>query len=304
MKARGENAFTEKLTNAVRPRRGVRVGIGDDAAVVDLPRGRYVITTDTLVERVDFLSREAPEWIGRRAAGANLSDLAAMGAAPVGALLTLGIPAGRTPGYAWRIAKGAISKLEPFGASLWGGDVSRSRDLFVTICLFGKAKRPVTRRGARAGDIVYVTGEPGASWRGLAARRRRKSGGPAAEEKRYLDPEPRVGFGLALSARGLASAMIDVSDGLAKDAHRLAAASGVALVLEGLDRKTILLPSDDFELLFTAPGRNAESIRRAARKTRTPVAEIGRTVAGRGVFWTDGRRRVAVGDSGYDHFSR
>jgi thiamine-monophosphate kinase len=304
MKPRGEDAFTARLAAAVRPRRGVRVGIGDDAAVVDLPEGRYVVTTDTLVERVDFLSREVPEWIGRRAAGANLSDLAAMGAAPVGALLTLGIPAGRTPGYAWRIASGAISKLEPFGARLWGGDVSRSRDLFVTICLFGKAKHPVTRRGARAGDILYVTGEPGASWRGLAARRRRKSGRPAAEEKRYLDPEPRVGFGLALSARRLASAMIDVSDGLAKDAHRLAAASNVALVLEGIDRKAILLPSDDFELLFTAPRKNAESIRRAAGRTRTPIAEIGRTVPGRGVFWTDGRRRIAVGDSGFDHFSR
>lgn len=304
MKLRGEDAFTARLAARARRGREVRVGIGDDAAVVDLPRGRYVVTTDTLVERVDFLPREAPEWIGRRAAGANLSDLAAMGAEPVGALLTLGIPPGRGTEFAGRIARGALSKLEAHGASLWGGDVSRSREIFVTICLLGRARHPVTRRGARAGEAIYLTGEPGSSSRGLAARKKRRSGPPAAEEIPYLDPEPRVKLGAALSAGRLVSAMIDVSDGLAKDANRLAAASGVALVLRGLDRETILLPSDDFELLFTAPRRNAEQIRRAARRAKTPLTEIGRTAAGRGVFWTDGKRRIAVPARGYDHFSR
>ncbi|MGH9440670.1 MAG: thiamine-phosphate kinase [Thermoanaerobaculia bacterium] len=304
MTKRGEDLFTARLSAAARPGRGLRVGIGDDGAVVDLPRGRYVVTTDTLVEGIDFLARENAEWIGRRAAGANLSDLAAMGAQPLGALLTLGIPRRRTPGFAWKIARGAIAKLEPFGARLWGGDVSRSREIFVTICLIGKTPHPVTRRGARAGDLVYLTGEPGASFRGLAARKRRRRGAPSAEERRYLDPEPRVRFGAALSAGRLASAMIDVSDGLGKDAHRLAAASGVALVLRGVDRKTLLLPSDDFELLFTAPPKNADAIRRAAKRTRTPLCEIGRAAAGRGVFWTDGRRRAPIADAGYDHFLR
>jgi thiamine-monophosphate kinase len=304
MRPSGENAFTARLAAAATFGREVKVGIGDDAAVVDLPRGRYVVTTDTLVERVDFLSDEAPEWIGRRAAGANLSDLAAMGAEPVGALLTLGIPAGRGPAFAWRIAEAALSKLNNYGARLWGGDLSRSRELFVTICLFGRARNPVTRSGARAGDLVYLTGEPGASARGLAARRRRKSGPPGAREKPYLDPEPRVKLGQALSAGRLASAMIDVSDGLARDAHRLARASGVALILQGIDRNSIVRESDDFELLFTAPLKNAGAIRSAARRTRTPIAEIGRAATGRGVFWTDGRRRVAVADRGYDHFAR
>ncbi len=304
MRRRGEDALTARLAAAVPLGRGLRVGIGDDAAVVDLPGGRYVITTDTLVEGVDFLSRETPEWIGRRAAAANLSDLAAMGAEPLGALLTLGIPARRGQAFARRIAEAALAKLASFGARLWGGDLSRSSEVFVTICLTGKAKHPVTRSGAGAHEDLYVTGEPGASFRGLAARRKRTSGAPSKIEKSYLDPEPRVAFGRALSGGRLATAMIDVSDGLAKDAHRLAAASGVALLIRGVDRKTILSPSDDFELLFTARRRNARAIRRAARRTRTPLAAIGSTIDGHGVFWTDGRKRVAIANRGFDHFAR
>ena len=303
MTRRGEDFLTARLAAAVRPGRRVRVGIGDDAAVVDLRRGRYVVTTDTLVEGIDFLSREAPEWIGRRAAAANLSDLAAMGAQPLGAVLTLGIPPRRGTAFAWKIAEAALARLTEFGADLWGGDLSRSKETFVTICLAGTAAYPVTRSGASPGEDLWMTGEPGASIRGLAARRRRKSGRPAPVERRYLDPEPRVAFGKALSSRRLATAMIDVSDGLARDAHRLAAASNVSLILRGIDRKTILAASDDFELLFTAPKRNAEAVRRAARRTQTPLSAIGSTAAGRGVFWTDGRRRVAVADRGYDHFA-
>ncbi|HKB69468.1 MAG TPA: thiamine-phosphate kinase [Thermoanaerobaculia bacterium] len=311
---RGEDALTAKIAAAARrgtPRGGRlprgrivrRVGIGDDAAVLDVPRGRYVATTDTLVEGIDFLRRELPRAVGRRAAAANLSDLAAMGADPEGYLLTIGLGPGRGAAYALAVARGVLAKMRPFGALLWGGDLSRAPATFVTICLVGRAERPVLRSGARPGDRIFVTGTPGAAAKALARRRSRKGKAPEAREKPYLDPEPRIAFARELARRRWASAMIDVSDGLGKDAHRLARSSGVRLALAGIPAETLASASDDFELLFTAPARRAEGIVALARRLGTPVAAIGRVEPGRGVVREAGARRRAVPERGYDHLA-
>jgi thiamine-monophosphate kinase len=299
-----EDAFTAKLARRVKAPARVRVAIGDDAAVVSFPAGPCAITTDTLVERIDFLAGESPYWIGRRAAAANLSDLAAMGAAPDGYLLTLGLPPGRGLEYGWKIADGVISKMRESGATLWGGDLTRSREVFVTVCLIGRADRPVTRRGARPGDLLFVTGTPGEAARGLRRRRRRKGKRLTRSERAYLDPPPRIRFAALLAQRRLATAMIDVSDGLGKDASRLAAASGVRLEFDAIGLEALRESGDDFELLFTAPARHTGELMSASARTGTPVSPVGRVAAGRGVFWRGEGRRIAVGAWGYDHFRR
>lgn len=308
---RGEDALTARLAAAARrlaPRRrekGIRlaVGIGDDAAVIDAARGRYAITTDTLVEEIDFLRGERPRAIGRRAAAANLSDLAAMGADPEGYLLTIGLGPGRVASYAERIAEGVLAKMRPFGAALWGGDLSRAPATFVTICLVGRAKRPVLRSGAVPGDRLFATGTAGAAAEALGFRKRRAGKAPARREKPHLDPEPRIAFARDLARRRWATAMIDVSDGLGKDAHRLARASRVKLVFSGIPSGVLTAASDDFELLFTASPRRAPAIVALGRRLATPVSEVGRVERGRGVFAEERGRRRPVPERGYDHLA-
>ena len=312
---RGEDALTARIAAAARraaasapralpPRKiRLRVGIGDDAAVIDVPRGRYVVTTDTLVEDVDFLRGERPAGIGRRAAAANLSDLAAMGAEPEGCLLTIGLGPGRGAPYAERIVEGVLAKMRPFGAALWGGDLSRAPATFVTICLVGRAERPVLRSGAAPGERLFATGRPGAAAEALELRRSRAGKRTRARERPYADPEPRVRFARELARRRWATAMIDVSDGLGKDAHRLARASEVRLVFPGVPLRVLTAASDDFELLFAAPAGRAAAILALGRRLGTPVAEIGRVERGEGVFREERGRRRAVPDRGYDHLA-
>lgn len=304
MTLRDEDSFTARLARRRGRAPGLRVGIGDDAAVVDLRRGGHALTTDTLVENVDFLSGEIPYWVGRRAAAANLSDLAAMGATPSGYLLTLGLPARRGLEYGWEIAGGVISKMRESGAVLWGGDLSRSREVFVTICLLGRVSRPVTRGGARPGNLLFVTGTPGEAARGLRLRRRRKSARLTAEERAYLDPPPRLRFASLLARRRIATSMIDVSDGIGRDASRLARAAGVRIEIDSMDLERLRRSADDFELLFTAPPSRARAIGEISRRTGTPVSRIGRVTSGRGVQWRGAGRRIPVADWGYDHFRR
>lgn len=309
--ARGEDRLTAKIAAAARLGRGrapggatLKIGIGDDAAVVDLPKGRYVLTTDTLVEGVDFLPGELPFWIGRRAAAANLSDLAAMGALPVGFLLSIAVRRRDGAGFAQRIAEGALSRMRPFRAMLWGGDLSRAAATVVTILLVGTAPRPVARSGARPGDLLFVTGRPGSAQAALALRRRRVGRPPRAAERPYLDPEPRVEFARALAGRRWATAMIDVSDGLGLDARRLASASRVRLVFAGRAKGALSGASDDFELLFASPPSRERSILRLGARLSTPVARVGRVEKGRGVFLeTAGGRREAAARGGWDHFA-
>lgn len=299
-----EDAFTAKLARRVRSSRGVRVGIGDDAAIVRLAAAGHAFTTDTLVDRIDFLPGERPYWIGRRAAAANLSDLAAMGAVPVGGLLTLGLPRRKGLSYGWEIAQGVVSKLEESGATLWGGDLTRSREVFVTVCLVGRVARPVTRSGARPGDLVFLTGSPGQARRGLRSRRRRRTARLTREESAYLDPEPRIRFASSLARRKIATAMIDVSDGIGRDAARLAKSSRVRVILDGIGLEALRESGDDLELLFTAPPSRVSELLRLAGTTDTPLTRIGRVSAGAGVSARAGRRSVSVAGWGYDHFRR
>ena len=333
-----EDRFVERL-KALLPAAGpdVLVGPGDDAAVLFREAGLLAATTDLLVEEIDFLPGEDPERLGRRAAAVNLSDLAAMGAAPEFFLLAIGLPKTRGEEYALSVARGAIARGGEFGARLVGGDLSSAPRALVCVALWGRpAGQPLRRSGARPGDAVFVSGQPGQAAAGLRMAQRiaafaERGSQPtprfpeisAGDQERllaaYHDPVPRVALGLELVRRGLATAAIDVSDGLGIDAGRLARASGVRIVLErerlplsrglasfatmeDLDPVDLALSGgDDYELLFTAEASRAGELPGLAHDLGLALTRIGRVETGAGASLRDGSIERDVSDLGYDH---
>ena len=296
----------------------VLLGVGDDAALVAPPPAGQVLAmaVDTLVEGVHFLPDDPADSVGHRALAVNLSDLAAMGAAPAWCLLSLTLA--RTD-EAWLegFAQGMASLARMHGVALIGGDTTSGRlTVAVTVVGFVPAAMALRRDGARDGDVIFVSGSVGDAAAGLALRqgRIRVSGADArALQRRYLRPEPRVALGLAL--RGVASACIDVSDGLGGDLGKLCQASGVGADLQGdalplsaelcravsggRRRGLALAGGDDYELLFTVPPDRCTGLERLA--SVTPVTRIGRIRGGTGVR-CDGMALEGEASHGFDHF--
>jgi thiamine-monophosphate kinase len=305
------------------------VGIGDDAAVLALPRRtQALLTTDFLTEKVHFLfDRTPPRLLGRKAMAVNLSDIAAMGGVPHAALVSVGLPRGTAASWARELARGLAEQARRHHVAIVGGDTCAAERIFVSVTLVGAVEpgRAVRRSGARAGDGLYVTGALGASAAGLALLRRRVRLLPSSAARRrvvqaHLDPEPRVRFGRALGMSGLATAMIDLSDGLAKDLPRLCAASrkgcvvteasipvdAAATALFGIERARRLAISggEDYELLFSArPGTEALLAGLAAR-LKMPVARIGVVTSARDGVRLLGRdgRYGALPRPAFEHF--
>jgi thiamine-monophosphate kinase len=283
-------------------------GIGDDAAVLELPPGeKLVVTTDTSVEGVHFKR----EWldhseIGYRATAAALSDLAAMAARPLGIVIALTLSRSG-PNEITALAKGILEAASGSGCAIVGGDLTRGDALSLTITAFGSAVRPLSRSGAQPGDRLYVTGSlggPGAALRAWLAGTK-----PSAPDRaRFAHPIPRIQAALALAARG-ASAGIDISDGLAADLAHLAAASAVRIEVDlerlprvsGVSAVEAATSGEEYELAVTAPDID---VRAFSTELGVPLAEIGRIVAGaQGVEMRESGKKVAT-PAGYDHFNR
>jgi|SRR5689334_11552941 thiamine-monophosphate kinase len=254
---------------------GVDVGIGDDAAVL---AGGIVASTDILVDGVHFDSdRHTVTDIGHRAAAASLSDMAAMGAEPLCLLAAFGLPEG------FEDVRALAAGMAEHGIPLSGGDLSRSDRLLVAVTAIGRAERPVLRSGGRPGDLLVVTGTLGGQAAGNYMAR----------------VTPRIAEGRALAA--VATAMLDLSDGIATDAGRLAAASGTGAVVE-LDRlprapgatvEQAAAGGEDYELLAAVPD---------GAELPVPVTAVGRLTGDAAVRLLDaeGRERSL---RGWDHFA-
>ncbi|MGH7528770.1 MAG: thiamine-phosphate kinase [Gemmatimonadales bacterium] len=293
--------------------------LGDDCAIVPLGDTTLAASIDSAVEGIHFRT----DWldfteIGYRAAGAALSDLAADGVDPVGVLVSLGLPepppaAGADP--AVQIMAGVATVAQKVGAQVLGGDLVRSERYYVDVCVLGTAQRPVRRAGGREGDGLWVTGYLGGAALALE-RLRAGERPPTALRNRYACPEPRIAAGRWLAAHG-ATAMIDISDGLAADAGHLAAASQVGLEInldqvpcwEGVDALAAAASGEEFELLLTLPPQFSEAQASAFRgETGVQLSRVGvclRGAGGRrgGVRLLQGNRQVDP-PAGYDHFAR
>jgi len=297
------------IIRALRERWGsLAVGIGDDAAVLDVPRGeKLVVSTDAAVEHVHF-KREwlLPGEIGYRAITAALSDLAAMAAAPRGVLVSFTLPT-RMLHELMDIADGIGDAVRAARTVVLGGNLARGDILTITTTAIGVAFAPLTRTGARPGDLLFVTGALGGP---QAALRALELGATPTEKlrERFARPSARLREARWLASRG-AIASIDISDGLASDAAHLAAASGVGLeiqadripVFPGASDEDALAGGDEYELLVAAraPFNEAEFTSEFGVQL-TPIGRV--TDVSGGVHLTRGGHRVAAPE-GHDHFS-
>jgi len=322
----------EALRARVNLRRDdVALGIGDDAAVLDVPPGTQLVAcTDTMVEGVHFLEGTDAADLGWKSLAVNLSDLAAMGAEPAWALLALTLPEADSK-FVEGFGQGFAELAARHRVALVGGDTTQG-PLSVTVTALGTVLRgtALTRGGARIGDAVFVTGTLGD---GAGALHLIRDSGPGTRDpdkqaalrsqstlfQRMHRPEPRVAVGLAL--RGIASACIDVSDGLLADLGHVCTASGVAAELD-LDAVPVsaelraqfdgaaclefaMTGGDDYELCFTAPAERESAIAAALAQAGCHATRIGRIVAGAGVRVLDANGgRIDTPNVGWEHFSR
>jgi thiamine-monophosphate kinase len=302
----------------------IALGSGDDAAVT-VPGGATATSVDLLVEGVHFRRETAPlRAVGHKALAAALSDLAGMGAAPGEAYVQLGLPEDVDEPGCLELADGIAAVAREHGVDVVGGDLSRAPALILAITVVGHAGSAddlVLRSGARAGDLVCVTGELGGAAAGLALLERaglERAVDPAQQaealRRRQLEPQPRLAAGQALAAAG-ATAMIDLSDGLGADAGHLAEASGVGLEIElarvpmqpGVAEVAAALETDaidlaarggeDYELLATLPPERLEQATGAVAAAGSALTGIGRAVTGAAVVMrdSDGGTRVPSG---------
>jgi thiamine-monophosphate kinase len=324
-----ENRLVRKLSECFgRTAPALKKGIGDDAAVIQ-PKGSaelWVITTDMLLEDVDFRRGWlTPEQLGHKSLAVNLSDLAAMGARPRFYTVALAIPKGISESWIARYYEGLTALGDTFGAVLIGGDLSGSgAGIQICITALGESlrKKLVYRSGARTGDVLFVTGVLGKAAAGLSLLERDCRRGRTGQQREALEahmmPRPRCQAGLWLAQRNYATSMMDLSDGLSVDLHRLCTASGVGAEIDS-DRIPVFPESrrwdcdpielalhggEDFELLFSVRPDKAASLSRGYPKDLPPLTRIGELNREAGVVTLrcSGTTDRLLPQHGFDHF--
>ncbi len=323
----GEFGLIESIRRATPLGPGVRLGIGDDAAWVESRSGSLLVTSDLLIEGVHFNL----EWtslfaLGYKAVAVNLSDIAAMGGKPSYLVLALGIPADFDSDKVYEFYRGVKSLCSKTGLALVGGDTNVSKFLIISVCVIGDAPYPPVRRsGAKLGNDIYVTGTLGDSALGFKLLQRRAKASDrrafAYLVSRHHQPTPRLAVGALIARQHLATAMIDVSDGLLQDLGHICKASCVGAQISvaelplsdayravaGKDGvRHALSGGEDYELLFCARQRDRTRIKKLQKLIELPITRIGScTSARRGITVLDNSgQRVSLLSKGYDHFKK
>jgi len=347
--------FIRQLRERLRSQKGsarLIQGAGDDTAVISQTADRdLLITTDLLVENIDFLREATPALLlGHKALAVSLSDIAAMGGRPLWSLVSIGLPESAwSSDYQTDFYTGYLALADLFGVTLTGGDVSESSQVVIDSIVVGEARpdRAVLRSTARPGDHVFVTGNLGGAAAGLrlielGARVRSPSVSAGVAEPlaaatgsttndddgainslllRQLAPQPRVGWGIVLGEEELATSMIDISDGLSSDLHRLCVESNVGATIDAaslplnenvkqlcgrraLDPVALALHGgEDFELLFTVAPENVPRLPK--RVDGTPISRIGEISDQSGVTEVREHHRTwRLQPQGFSHFTR
>ncbi|MCA3308674.1 MAG: thiamine-phosphate kinase [Roseomonas sp.] len=297
--------------------------LGDDAALLTPPAGQQlVLAADALVEGVHFLPDDPPGMVARKLLRVNLSDLAAMGAAPLGYLMTTAFTRGTADSWIADFVAGLSEDQQRFGIAVLGGDtVATPGPACFSLTIIGVVPpgQALHRRGARIGDDVWVSGSIGDGALGLRVLQGKLAADAEGHlARRYRLPEPRLALGQAL--RGLARAAMDVSDGLVQDLGHLCRAAGCgaeimadavplsAAARAALEGDAALLPliltgGDDYELLFAAAPADADAVRAASAASGVPVVRIGRFIGGEAVVVRDGSgTAITLPQGGWSHF--
>jgi thiamine-monophosphate kinase len=322
-----ERPLVKRVGQKVPSRVGgeLRVGIGDDAAVLRL-RGAndWVVSTDAFLEGVHFLAAHPPRMVGYKALARATSDIAAMGARPRYFFLNLALPSSRAGQWLDEFLRGMAQAAVRFGLVLAGGDTTKLQRIALNLTLLGEVKpgHAVLRSGARPGDLIAVSGRLGVAEFGLHLFQRglHKKSGARELMKKHLQPEPRLALGQWLARSGVASAMIDISDGLSTDLAHLCEASGVGAriwaekipVLSkpaglrglGIDPLRLALDGgDDYELLFTVPRRQAPRLPKRFRGV--PLTILGEVSREKNLNLVDARGRTKpLHPHGWDPFRK
>ncbi len=329
----GEFGFIDRIAAMVGEDSRVVLGIGDDAALLDLGGPELVaVTTDAMLEHQHFdLTWLEPGEVGWRAASGALSDLAAMGATPVSVFCTVGLPPFWLVEAAEALLRGVAEAARAVDATLTGGDVIAAENALVDIMALGLVPdgQQLTRGGARPGNLLAVTGSLGAP--AAAVQALSEWGHDALDHDprrapiraRFAHPEPRVAAGRAIALSGLATAAIDISDGIIQDAGHIAERSGVRCIIEapripvaegvraiaeelGTDPLPwILAGGEEFELLLAIEPNSAEALASLEEVAAIGLTVIGRVEAGEGVVAVDDSGQVIdLPTGGWDHFWR
>ncbi len=320
----GEFGLIRRIAGRIAADDSVVTGIGDDAAVTALTPGMQLLTsTDMLLEDVHFRRVwHDPYRLGRKSLAVSISDIAAMGAIPRWALLSLALPSGLSLDFVDRFMEGFLSMAAEQGVSLTGGDTCSSKTgLVISVTIMGEQfpERIIRRSGACVDDDIWVTGTLGDAALALQVT---EKGGDTSLVSRLLDPTPRVSAALELARFGYATALIDVSDGVLADFGHIAELSAVggqlfveelplsqqlraeAAVITANPYQLALSGGEDYELCFTAPPANREKIRESMKKCGVEVTRIGIVTPPTGVFALngDGSRFTCLA-AGFNHFN-
>jgi thiamine-monophosphate kinase len=296
-------------------------GLVDDAAVFEVPAGYHgVVSTDALVSGVHFPAHATGDVVARRALGSALSDLAAMGATPTGCLLTWGIGPDWDESFFAEFAEAFGATLDTYNVDLWGGDTVRATTPFISVCVHGIGRKPdlLSRSRARAGEAVYVSGTIGDGFLGLQAFGTMTD---ADAVSAYAAPTPQLALGQALT--GVASACIDVSDGLAADLDHICRASQIAMEIEASAvplsaagvayaqdtnfLAALLSGGDDYQLAFTVSAENAPKLEDIGRAAQVALTRIGTVTQSpeqsfSARFLAADGAEISFANRGYKHF--
>jgi thiamine-monophosphate kinase len=324
----GEFGLIDRIRRTAPTRSGVRIGIGDDAAWVANSSGSSLVTADLLIEGIHFDLRWTSLFdLGCKSLAVNLSDIAAMGGVPAYAIISLGVPLSFDSNDIDELYLGVNTLARKCGVAIVGGDTNIAKSLIISFCVIGGPPRqPVRRSGAKAGDDIYVTGTLGDSALGLKLLQRKSPGvkqksSVAQLLKRHRRPTPRIAAGVLLARQRLATAMIDVSDGLLQDLGHICRASRTGAVIwearlplsrayraiAGQDgTHCALTGGEDYELLFCARPSDRPRIEKLERRVRLAITRIGSCVtANRGITVLDScGKLVSTRFKGHDHFKK
>jgi thiamine-monophosphate kinase len=305
---------------------GVRLGIGDDAALFKSTNGfDQILTCDWFLEGTHFLRDKHPaDAVGWKCLARAVSDVAAMGGLPRCFLLSLALPASHAGLWLGEFLQGLHRAAKRFGCVLAGGDTTRRRDILINVTVVGEVRtgEAVLRSGARPGDVLFVSGRLGEAELGLRLIRKSKRLASSRDPifKKHLYPEPRLALGRWLAEKRLASAMMDLSDGFSTDLPRLCAASEVGARLTASKIPALQMPKrgrsgdraaldlalhggDDYELLFTVPGKKLKRIPRS--QNGIPITAIGEITKERTLLLVDkAGRESPLPDLGWDPFRK